>query len=318
LLKHIVKHNVESKSKLFLINVRGDEVAHYKKLHKQSNIILGSSILTLKKVSKKSVVIIEDIITMTKDEEICMRKYLNYFAHHRQLKIFCVCHTVHKTRIYSMLPLFNYIIFTSSSSNIPVIRFTMQYFKIEKDKVLEWMDNYNKLNVRGGLIGDYYFFDCTQMIFYKTKIDFEKAIVVGRLNDDDENRSDSNAPTEAGLVTRFDNFFEGNPLRSSACAIFSIIIKVLPLTTVRDFDLTVNFVAKNGIEKRISLVDYVHSLLTSDKPVTDACLLLHEYVSRRCKIPTFFVVNQQFLRWTENENLPSRGPAFGKIATTNA
>jgi len=218
-----------------------------------------------------------------------------------------------------MIPLFNYIIFTSSSSNIPVIRFTLQYFKIEKDKVLEWMNSYRNSNKKGGKISDYFFFDCTQMIFYKSDIKFEQAIILGSLNEGESDHGNKGLSSSEALEKKFEKFFDGNPLKSQGCAVFSIISKVLPKSAVRDFDLTMKFTCKekNKGEKRISLVDYVHSLLSPRAPVESEFQVLHQYLTSRCKIPSIFILNSAFECQPSAKEKKSclRQPAFGKTAT---
>lgn len=145
------------------MNVKGEETSFYEKQHKKTFTINFSGI---KNVKKKSYVLVEDVISMTKEEEINLRKAINYTVHHNQAKLFCVSHTITKTGIYSMVGLFNYIIFTGSPSNLPVIRTCLKYFKIENDIVNRWLSSIKKESKRDGRIWDpYYFFDCTRMIF---------------------------------------------------------------------------------------------------------------------------------------------------------
>lgn len=331
LLKSLVKDHLDSKTNLVLINVKPDEVGQYRKVH--SKLETGAGILSLKKVVKGSLVIIEDVIKFDAKEEVCMRTFLNYHAHHRRLKIFCVSHTVHKTGLYSMIPLFNYLIYTSSSSNIPIIRFTLQYFRIEKPVIARWMVKFNEGNNGGGKIDDYYFFDATQMVLYKTSIKFETASIVGTLNTDlnSSNCKDGQNLAVKELIKKCESFFDGNVLKAQASAVFSIIIRVLPLVSIREFDLTMTFVTTatdvdKKKEKRISLVDYICCLLdnTASAPVSSDFVVLHKYISERCILPSIFVRNSLFTplslsRWPthcERKTKRSRQPDSGKLDFT--
>ena len=155
--------NIPSSANLYLVNVKGEETSFYQKQHRKTTNILFSGI---KNVKKKSYVIVEDVISMKKEEEINLRNAVNYTVHHNQSKLFCVSHTITKTGIYSMVGLFNYIIFTGSPSNLPVIRTCLRYFKIENEIVNRWLSCIKKESKKN--VGDwdpYYFFDCTKMIF---------------------------------------------------------------------------------------------------------------------------------------------------------
>ena len=146
-----------------MVNVKGDETAYYEKVHKKTgNISFGG----IKNAKKNSIIIVEDVISMKKEEEIELRNAINYTVHHKKSKLFCVSHTITRTGIYSMVGLFNYIVFTGSPSNLPVMRTCLRYFKIENETVTKWLTYVKKLGKKNTSGWDpYYFFDCTRMIF---------------------------------------------------------------------------------------------------------------------------------------------------------
>ena len=156
---------VPSRSTVYLVNVKGKELASYYQMHKKCETIGYGQI---KSVKACSVLVIEDIITMKKEEEIELRKAINYTAHHKLSKIFCITHTVYNTGLYSMLPLFNYLIFTGSPSNTPIVRHSLSYFKIEKTLVANWLGQLKKIG--GQHPHSYFFLDCTKMIFCLSKV----------------------------------------------------------------------------------------------------------------------------------------------------
>ena len=189
ILKNLVQTFPRS-SNLYLVNVKGDETAFYEKHHKKTWKI---SFHGIKNAKKNSVIIVEDVINMKKDEEIDLRKAINYTVHHNKCKLFCVSHTITKTGIYSMMSLFNYIIFTGSPSNLPVMRTCLRYFKIENETVAKWLNFVKKLGKKNTSNWDpYYFFDCTKMIFCATTNlnTMSNLNVIGSMHDVEEDDSD--------------------------------------------------------------------------------------------------------------------------------
>lgn len=165
LLKQLAT-SIPKQSHLYLVNVKGEETSFYEKIHKKTFTINYAGI---KSAKKNSVIIVEDVISMKKEEEINLRNAINYTVHHNRSKLFCVSHTITKTGLYSMVGLFNYIIFTGSPSNLPVIRTCLRYFKIETPIVDKWLTCIKKESKKlAGSWNPYYFFDCTKMIFCMT------------------------------------------------------------------------------------------------------------------------------------------------------
>jgi len=147
----------------------------------------------LKSIKKRSFVIIEDIISMNKEEELQLRNAINYTAHHKLSKIFCVTHTIYKTGIFSMLPLFHSIIFTSSASNAPIVRAALNYFKIEKSKTAHWLGLFRRWSRAWKSQRAYFFFDCTSMSFCHSSdmlLPHTLQILGSLLQDDDDDDDD--------------------------------------------------------------------------------------------------------------------------------
>ena len=70
--------------KLYLLNVGSAEEATYKKLF--SRVHRLDSFEELSETGKNSMVLVEDIINMTKTDEKVLRRGLNYDAHHKTQK----------------------------------------------------------------------------------------------------------------------------------------------------------------------------------------------------------------------------------------
>lgn len=303
-LQSIIR-GLTKKCHLYLVNVKSDEILKYSKLHR--NIRAYARITSLKHVQRNSVLIFEDIVSLLAKEEVCLRQFLNYHAHHRQLKIFCVSHTIHKTKMFATIPLFNYIVFTSCVANATVMRNVFQSFKINKEEHVEpWISIFVK-HARAHRFKDYFFFDCSKMIFFKAHTsgqmnEASKIVYTSVIGDVNEFSNAGTSPggnleddKETQIKKQFENIFKFHVGRHQASALFSIIIRVLPLNCVADADLTLTFKSRKNKKKSISLVDYVHTLLTKDgAPVDSDLLVLHEYIRRRCKIPSMFQVNTKF------------------------
>lgn len=289
---------------MYLVNVKSEEILQYYELHKK--IKAYSKLTSIPKVAKNSILIIEDIISLKNDEEACLRQYLNYVAHHESIKIFCVSHTIYKTKIFSTVSLFHYIVFTSSLQNLVVLKQTLQSFKIDKHLVKKWTSVFEKY-AEGDKFKAYYFFDCSKMIFYRGKTSgsaqtascFNSVSAIGSLTEAPSQLSDKTESNEKMLKKHFEDIVRFHPYKTQANSLFSIIVKALPKQHIRCNDLTVTFKLKNkrNLEKSISLVDYIHALLSTTKkgaPVDTELRVLHEFIRRRCKIPKIFILNSNF------------------------
>ena len=295
LLKALVSR-LPSKTPVGLVNVRSDESCTYEKLHRK---IRSFKLESLNKVPKKSFLIVEDIVFMTGKQELGLRHCLNYDSHHKSIKLFCVSHTIHKTKIFSMLPLFHYIVFTSSKSNVPVLRFTLDYFKIDKEIRDRWLDFFAKADKQGV----YFVFDCTSINFFWSENYLETcrpvSSQVSRETESGDISSSSGSPSNGreSTVKRFEKFVEGHPNKSKARALFSVCAR--SHAKIDPYDFTVTFGAgTDGAVKKISVVDYILCLL-SDLPKAAIELdlfVLHKYFTVRhlCVFPKAFIVNRYF------------------------
>lgn len=286
-----------------------DELADYSKIFKTNGTVNSITFERLRKTKLNSLVLVEDIIHLSTSEEKNLRLSLNYDAHHKRQKIFCVTHSIYKTSVWSLLPFFHYIIFTSSASNLPVIRACLKiFFKVENSIILNWLHQFKELGKEQK--DAYFYFDCGTVKFYFSKNLFDSA--ASRLLSDTTNVS-SAAPSSQRtgepdneenlelkkklLESKFEKFCETHPSKSQATAIFSILINCIDLNLIREHDLTIAFQSKKRTtaNMRISLVDYISLLLDSEqkKPNTDF-LVLHNYLSKFCTIPSMFILNAYF------------------------
>lgn len=286
---------LQPKTPVFLINTRSDELKQYEQIHKKSASLKFGSI---KAISKKSVLIVEDIVYMTPKEEQKLRHCLNYDSHHKSIKLFCVSHTIHKTSMFSMLPLFHYLVFTATASNIPVARFTFNFFKLEKPVIQDWLSEFKKRKKPG----EYLIMDCSNLKLYGSDNFLETCYFLH----DSVPKSGTGAAAAAdsdlsGPMTgesernekRFEKFFDGHSQRSLAVAVFSVIARSLNSKFLDQKDFTLKFKTRDGLDKKISLVDYIACLLhPSEEPSRDL-KVAHNFLQNNemCVLPKYMIKN---------------------------
>ena len=296
--------DISNAKQLYLLNVSAGEAKVYSKSFKggKETVLKLDSFDQLPETKARSLVLVEDIINMSKDDEKRLRRVLNYDAHHKRQKIFCVSHSIHKTSIWSLLPFFHFIIFTSAASNIPVIRFTLNYFKIDKAQLNSWLERFTALG-GGGKLGTYFYFDCLKMSFNKaanTAFTQRTLIGVAGTLSDESPTAGTNATTlqetaelRKRLKDKFDSLVEAFSARAQASAVFSLLLNSLNPTLVRERDLTFAFRSvKRGSEVRLSLVDYVTTLLTREASAPKPLVAFHNYAKKLCHIPKIFCLNK--------------------------
>jgi hypothetical protein len=312
-LKKILLHlkTTNHQQLVYCVNVGPVELAEYKdELGAKRVIPLLFSQLSATKPN--STIIFEDIIYLTPANEKTLRQCLNFDAHHKAQKVFCVTHSVQKTAVWSLLPFFHYLIFSNSPSNKPVIRTCLKtVFKIDATIVENWLVQFLALATTNKQSKNcYFYFDTSLMKFYFTP-DLLNSISnsrqlsdtstipdlsTGRVDAIAAQEKEKNELQKKILESKFDKFTETHLLRAQAAAVFSILINCLNLSLVRDHDLTISFqsnLVRNT--KRISLVDYILCLLDSaGKPPSQDLLVLHNYLKTFCNIPSIFVSNPYF------------------------
>ena len=246
LIRNMLKENCKlnkrnSKKKTFVtINAKDAEYSKNPSLGKHVISDFGK----LYSVPKKSVVIIEDIINMPSRDEKKLRHLLNYDSHHRGLRVFAVAHHVHRTSMLSMLPFFHYLIFTAAASNVALLKFSLSYFKVSTEQQQEWVKVF--MTVKKNKYS-FFVFDTTSLTLYYSAGISELSAgrqlkVIGSAGElENDTRS---GPGVNDLQEKFDKFMVGQKNRHEASAVFSVLIKCLPLTNVREHDLTIAFVRK--------------------------------------------------------------------------
>ena len=288
--------NTKKKSHLYLINVDSKDFKMYKKTFPDAEKIEFEK---LENAKRKSCIVVEDIIHMTKKDEKTLRQAINFQTHHKSQKIICATHSIFKTNLFSILMFFHYIIITSAAANVPSLRNLFKYFKVDINQENEWIEKFKKFGQ--GQHGVYFYFHCSEMTFNVSfKMLFKKTKCLGTLGDENSitsSSSSSSSPTldsrQQTLQKRFNQIVTNHPLQNEANSIFSILICCLDKAVVRDKDLTVIFLdKKTGKKKLISLVDYIFILLSEKTIVPLPISTLHKFIKTICHIPQTFIRNK--------------------------
>jgi hypothetical protein len=291
-LKIILKQllDLQKHATLYTINVKDSEYAvEFKKQH------VATKFEKIESFRRGSVVVVEDIIDLNTKEEIALRQLLNWHAHHKKLKVFCVSHNIFKTKLYNTLSYFKFVIFTSSLGNLFVLGKCLAYHQLEPEIVEGVVE---RVKAFGGARGVYFYFDTARRKVFATNnlTNSGSARLLGDGNSSGSNLAVQNKKTEkmrATLQQRFELFFRGHKIGQQAGAVFSIINHCVESGHIDPVDLSLKFASRQGGQKNVSLVDYVHCLLTENHPVQPDQLVLHKFVQTKCNIPKFFLVNNK-------------------------
>jgi len=308
---------------VYLLNVRPNEAETYKEIHDNTELLNEKNLAeSLARVTKNSYVIVEDLICVSHKEEEAIRMILNYRAHHDNLRVICIGHMLYRTHLLTLVPLFNFIVFTLVNASRGLLKTAATFgFHLDKEETRQWVTDFSQRCSTAGR-GDFMFIECNSITLYHSSSSSE---VVkrdeGKLKKKrTSSRSDTQSPALSSppkvvkpsasadtssassgptLEQRFASCFIGQSNRHLAAAFFSIIVKILrEQTSFREYDLSLAFdtARKPGCLKRISVVDYACALLNENAgvPPSKDHLVLHRFLSERCKIPTLFIRNPHF------------------------
>jgi len=320
-----------------LLQVRPSEVKSYTDAHSNTRAIESVSLVDgLSKVEPNSFVIIEDIVVVRRSEEEALRLLLNYRAHHDNLRVVCVAHMLYRNMLLTLLPMFNYIVFTHTETNRQLISIAARKgFHLEPATVDVWLTSFSgHCSTSSGKAGGFFYITCATVEFHRaggldpgapsdetitgvedvraagaaTTSTAKQYVKAAKKSKQTLKKGPSMATSvvpsnmsEANVEHRFASCFTNHDRSAEACAFFSLIVSVLiKQVGFRSTDLTLAFSqsrkqSKRSI-KRISLVDYVCSLLESrptHAPALDH-LVLHRFLCSKIKIPKVFIRNAHF------------------------
>jgi len=75
-------------------------------------------------------------------------------------------------------------------------------------------------------------------------------------------------------------------------SVVDFLVANLPLGCIASVDLSVALKTKKGMLRKVSVIDYVYSLVKSDSPPSRGVRLLHRWVKTLCVFPDLFVKNK--------------------------
>lgn len=274
-----------------------------------------------------SILIVEDIISLTNKEHDLFRRIANYHVHHSNLLLFAVSHNCHRTGITSVLPHFNSIIFVAQLDNIIILKNTLIALGIDKLEVERLRAVFATIAIDIHLhpLADrpYLAFNSfKRTLFYAANTDaalsgqwtsapFEKttnALVLHK-----------KASFADRLMQNFQLMIAGSEQlnKQHAIAIFSILLQGLNnVTDIREYDLSMQLENKSGVKFRISIVDYICALLSAPQSsavpsvqmlppgrlpevlwpqIPSHLLSFHLYVTKKCIIPSIYITHPAFL-----------------------
>jgi len=308
-----------------MLNVRSDELPEYKKHHKKTRAAESSSLKeAMATFERGSYIVIEDIINLAKKEEEALRQLINFQAHHDSLRIICVAHMLFRNKMLTLVPLFNYLVFTLTLTGRALLKQAAVHgFYLEPTRSSTWIKLFTGACKKWGEHGGCVVISCHDVTLYhldnqrvSTILEADKEVgSVSELESSNTRKGNSEVrgskrmKFDAGsevtfedtkkLCERFNSCFKFHEHSSTANAIFSIIVKVLAgESCFRPFDFTVSFkqTRRPGTVKRISVIDFVDSLLDArpSAPASKEFKVLNNYLAERCKIPRLFVFNPHF------------------------
>ena len=311
---------VDSKLTVFLLNVRPDEVEAYRKIHRNTAAIVGANLAdSLAQVKGPSYVIIEDIICVSQKEEESIRMLLNYRAHHDKLRVICIGHMLYRTHLLTLVPLFNYLVFTLVNASRNLLKAAATFgFHLDKEEAAEWLTTFSHQCAKASEIGTYMFIDCSNVALHHSanveglpkqasrNVIQQPQIQSPRLQKSTKRTNrELLSPSSSTIEAKFANCFAGQANSGIANAFFSIICSVLQKqSSFRIDDLSLGFTSARlpSKLKRISVVDYTCALL-NERPATSPStdhLVLHRFLCERCKIPSLFIRNPYFWSTTSD------------------
>lgn len=150
-----------SRERVFCLNTKGGEY----------DCVGGQTVEMEEALSlpRKSMIIVEDIISLEPKKEVILRKILNYNLHHREQRLFAATHSNVRTKLWSSVHYFDYIVFPAEAANSISFRSILTYFQLEKGTVQKFCKSFVSECQKG--VGErhdkkYVFLDVKKMELY--------------------------------------------------------------------------------------------------------------------------------------------------------
>lgn len=255
----------------------------------------------LAKIPKNSLILLEDVISLTKKEHEALRHLLNYKTHHFNLKTYTVAHHLFRTGLLTSLPFFNYIIFSNTPSSLPLIKLSVQQFSFSEKESASLLET---IKQKPSEPFQYFVLDCkTLSVYFAPTLeslmetdskDLELLFSVGKVAEPPLKKKEITLGDDIKSLLRFkfQQFVQGSKIQKQAEVVFEMILDCVPLSLIRKIDLCFQFKYKTGEFGFVSLVDYIFCLLTKDTEAAKEIQFFHSYLKKFCTVPNSYIVNK--------------------------
>jgi hypothetical protein len=218
--------------------------------------------------------IVEDLISCDPSQISCLQKICNFSAHHSKLPlVILIAHSITKNNIFCLLQYLTHVCFMKSRSTVRSLSHILHHYQFAKEERDRMIADFLADRGKWG----YWTLDVEEGSFKRDKGGDVQDLQVDSLGD-----YMRTAREYLGLFC---------PERDKALAIFRYILRKIPLQSLSASDLTLNLREKSSKQpRRLSLIDYLHSVTTDEQPSEDV-KLLHMYISKYVSIPDCFFTN---------------------------
>ena len=214
---------------------------------------------------KDACVLVEDLMTLSKEEEKSLRHLLDYFSHHSRLHCYVCVHHVQGIGIYPMLSSFQTILVTLAKRNLKSLDTLLLYFKYpEVDRKRHTQE----------------FVAQTSKYGY---VKFDAATREISFHSEEADKAEENSDR------KYFAFFK-DPIQAEV--LFNLVYGAMPKNLIRAKDKCVQLEnKKNGKKICISMYDYIY-FLSSEKRPNENIMKLHKVIkSLGIVIPTCMIKN---------------------------
>lgn len=222
--------------------------------------------------------IYEDIINPKQTDLMIMKHTLLFSGHHRNVDPqIVIAHGVFHNKVFSILDHFKKIIITDAKGNIGILSRILTHFKFSKEEKKDYSTLFRQNNQKFS----YFIIDLDERRVYRNAQENLHLLPNDQVLADAKNSAEK-------ILSLADQ-----PERAKT--LFNIIVQYIPPSALSPVDLSVWFrrTSKKKTE-RISLIEYINCLLTKrDKPNKEI-MKLHSFITKRCLIPKFLILNKHF------------------------
>ena len=235
---------------------------------------------------KDSAVVVEDLISLSKQQLDQLKYLLNYKGHHDNVNpIVLITHSIVANGMSQLLPYITRLIFSASPNCLSSIKRALSYYGFSKEEIDEHLVKF-KDRLR-------------PFLFFELGIisrDFSVFSLGGaKMKPENENENESDWKRIASETSQ--NLFRHLLDPPMAQTIFDMLIPHIKEKSFNHHDLSVAMVSKKSKRLlKISLVDYIDSLIDNTKIPSKDLLSFHFYMKKRVLIPESFIKNKKYVQ----------------------